>query len=146
MIEIASEGERRSNTKSDLILLVSAQVSGRYRIGPDTPLRLDDYEWPESDLFVIPRSLRASEARGPDTLLVIAVADTSRTEDLGRTAALYAKYGVREYWVIDLVDLCIHVHRRGPDGTYGAPQVLGQYDLAVAALAPEVQIRLADIL
>ena len=39
--------------------------------------------------------------RGSDVLLVIEVADTSLDKNVRLKAAIYAKYGVRELWVID---------------------------------------------
>lgn len=146
LIDMPSEGARHSNVKSDLIQLVSAQTLGKYRVGADTPLRLSDHEWPEPDLYVIPKTLRPAEARGPDTLLVVEVADTSLADDLGANAALYAAHGVREYWVIDLVNALIHVHPLLSDGAYGAPELRKADELATARLAPEVSVRLADVL
>jgi Uma2 family endonuclease len=146
LIDMPSEGARHSNVKSDLIQLVSAQSYGRYRVGADTPLRLTDHDWPEPDLFVLPANIRPAEARGPDTLLVVEVADTSLADDLGYNATLYAKHGVREYWVLDLVNAIVHVHTLLADGTYGAPQKRGVDEGIAAALAQGVSVKLADIL
>ena len=146
LIDMPSEGARHSNVKSDLIQLVAAQSYGKYRVGADTPLRLTDHEWPEPDLFVLPKTIRPAEARGPDTLLVIEVADTSLKDDLGENAVLYASHGVREYWVLDLVNGVIHAHTLGADGTYSAPRRVPADDAVSATLAPELSVRLADIL
>lgn len=146
LIDMPSEGARHSNVKSDLIQLVSAQSYGKYRVGADTPLRLTDHEWPEPDLFVIPGAIRPASARGPDTLLVVEVADTSLAEDLGENAALYARHGVREYWVLDVANAIVHVHTLRPDGTFGAPQKRGADEAVSASLAPDVTVKLADIL
>ncbi len=42
---------------------------------------------------------------GPNVLLVVEAAVTSRRYDMGRKANLYASFGVRELWVIDAVKL-----------------------------------------
>ena len=51
-------------------------------------------------------------------VLVVEVADSSRDADLLGKAALYAESDVDEYWVIDLQDACIHVHRDRADGAW----------------------------
>jgi Uma2 family endonuclease len=38
-------------------------------------------------------------------LIVVGIADSSLEYDLGRKAQLYARFGVRELWVIDAVRL-----------------------------------------
>lgn len=146
LIDMPAEGALHSDVKSALIQSVAARVAGRYRIGADTPLRLSEHDWPEPDLFVLPPTIRPSEARGPDVLLLIEVAHTSLKDDLGENAALYARHGVREYWVIDLREQKIHQHRLGADGRYPAPSTVEVDALAVSVEAPEVRVRLADLL
>jgi Uma2 family endonuclease len=44
-------------------------------------------------------------------LLLIEVADSSLPFDLSIKALLYARAGVRDYWVVDVQGRRIHVHR-----------------------------------
>ena len=73
---------------------------------------------PEPDITV-----SGPGARGPDhtsnVALVIEVADSSARRDLGLKARLYARAGIREYWVLDVSRRRLVVHR-GPqeDGTW----------------------------
>lgn len=146
LIDMPAEGALHSDAKSALIQTIAAQVAGIYRIGADTPLRLSDRDWPQPDLYVLPGAIRPSQAGGPDVLLLIEVADSSLAEDLGPQAALYARFGVREYWVIDLVNQRIHAHRCLAAGAYGALQVHGPDAFVAAQFAPEIRIRLDDVL
>jgi Uma2 family endonuclease len=52
-----------------------------------------------------------SQARGPDTLLVIDISDTSRRKDSKIKAPLYKRCGVREYWLVDVDNGETLVHR-----------------------------------
>jgi Uma2 family endonuclease len=146
LIDMPADGAPHFNVKSDLIQLISALAYGHYRVGADGPLRLSDHEWPEPDLFVIPKTLRPADARGPDTLLVIEVADSSLAEDLGANAALYAAHGVREYWVLDLPHALLHVHTLKPEGGYGVPVVYPASAEVCSQLAAGVCVKLADLL
>ena len=46
-----------------------------------------------------------------NVLLVVEIADSSLRYDVGRKAALYASFGVRELWVIDAVRLTTRIFR-----------------------------------
>ena len=54
---------------------------------------------------------RHSRAHGRNVLLVVEIADSSLRYDVGRKAALYASFGIRELWVIDAVRLTTRVFR-----------------------------------
>lgn len=146
LIDMPAEGALHSDVKSALIQSIAARAAGIYRIGADTPLRLSDHDWPEPDLYLLPPSIRPSQASGPDVLLLIEVADSSLAEDLGPQVALYARFGVREYWVIDLASRRVHVHQRIEAGAYAALQVHGPNALVAAQFAPEIGVRLNDLL
>lgn len=49
-----------------------------------------------------------------DVFALIEVADSSRQRDTHYKRALYAEAGIREYWVVDLIDRVVRVHRN-PD-------------------------------
>lgn len=76
-----------------------------------TPLSVDlnDESLPEPDI-----ALCEKNASGPMPLskvkLLIEVSDTTLDIDLGRKAALYARFGVAEYWVADVVGARIFRH------------------------------------
>lgn len=46
-----------------------------------------------------------------ETLLIIEVSDSSLAFDTDEKAALYAEAGIREYWVVDVQDESLIVHR-----------------------------------
>jgi Uma2 family endonuclease len=68
-----------------------------FRLSPDTYL--------EPDVVVYPRASGLRNLSGANVLLVVEIADSSLAYDLGRKAALYAGFGIRELWVIDAVKL-----------------------------------------
>jgi Uma2 family endonuclease len=77
-----------------------------------------DRSLPEPDLSVLREDKPEYDERHPrgnELLLVIEVSDSSAAFDLSRKAALYAKAGVPEYWVLELGRRRLAVHRQ-PDG------------------------------
>jgi Uma2 family endonuclease len=103
---------------------------------------------PEPDISILVRWTPEYDRRLPradELLLVIEVSDTSLTFDLGRKAVLYAKAGVREYWVLDIGRrrLVVHRHPRGAD--YLQILIFNEPDTVTLEGRPE-PIRVADLL
>lgn len=76
---------------------------------------------PQPDLIVLnqPSNLLASSNPRPEDLrLVVEVADSSLYFDLTRKAALYARAGIGDYWVLDVAGHRLYVHREPVDGRY----------------------------
>jgi Uma2 family endonuclease len=104
---------------------------------------------PVPDIIVLKRGLRAILSGNPqpeDLHLVVEVADTSLAFDLSTKAALYARAGIDEYWVLDINGRCLFVHRDPTAGRYASVTSYGQ-DEAVAPLsAPESEFRVGQAL
>ena len=64
-------------------------------------IKMGDMSMPEPDIVVAPPT---SEDYVPLELVALAVevSDSTLALDLGRKAALYARNGIREYWVCDI--------------------------------------------
>ncbi len=75
---------------------------------------------PEPDLLVTARSVRAytTNVVPKELRLVIEVSDSSLNFDLQQKARLYARAEIVDYWVIDINNSLIHVHRDPAHGAY----------------------------
>ena len=78
------------------------------------PLRvsadMDNRNLPMPDVLVIQRHIYADHPMPEDVLLLVEVADSSIKEDKGRKLSLYALYGIKEYWIINLGTKRIEVY------------------------------------
>lgn len=104
-------------------------------IRPQGPLNCGPHDWPEPDIAVMPGALTAfldRHPRGDEALLVIEVAHSSQQRDLAK-AAIYARAGVPEYWLIDLPARRLVQHRQPDRDGYRLVQVLAD-DESVTAL------------
>ncbi len=81
----------------------------------ETTLWISDKNFIEPDFVFWPRSVRLADLKPDGIDLIVEIADTSLAYDTGRKAALYAGFGLREYWVIDATALTTRIHRI-PDG------------------------------
>lgn len=84
-----------------------------------SPVSLDEESEPEPDLAVVP-GRPADYRHGHPTrpALVIEVAESSVAFDRVHKGSLYARAGIQDYWIVNLVDRVLEVHREpGPDAS-----------------------------
>ncbi len=102
---------------------------------------------PEPDIIVLKRELSHFPSANPkpeDLRLVVEVADTSLQFDLTTKAALYARAGVAEYWVLDVVGRRLLVHREPVAGRYASVVAYSEGESVAPLAAPEQPFRVAD--
>jgi Uma2 family endonuclease len=69
------------------------------------PIALDDESEPEPDVAVVMGTHRDYAAAHPTrAALLVEVADSSLPDDRGTKAALYARAGIADYWILNLID------------------------------------------
>jgi Uma2 family endonuclease len=106
-------------------------------VAQGTTFRLSEDTYLEPDVVIYPRASGIGGLTGASVLLVVEIADSSLSYDIGRKAALYASFGIREVWVIDAVRLTTRVFREpGADG-YRDARDFAASDRLVPAFAPE---------
>ena len=77
-----------------------------------SPLALDDDSEPEPDVAIVAGGPRDYVSAHPATAaLVVEVADSSLRLDRRLKGGLYARAGLREYWIVNLVGGVLEVHR-----------------------------------
>lgn len=142
-------GPRHAASVKRLIRSIVPQVIGRATVGGQDPIRLPDSE-PEPDLSVVrerPDCYESGHPRPADILLIAEVSDSSLDEDRTVKKALYAEAGIVEYWIVNLVDDCLEIHRDPrPDGTYRDVRILRRGNMAEIAGLPGVVVAVAEIL
>jgi Uma2 family endonuclease len=107
--------------------------------------RIDDLTYVEPD-YVFHRAEKRFDGLSPlDALLVVEVAASSLSYDLGRKAQLYAEFGVPEYWVIDAVRRETFVHSERAMNGYASMRSYAADEEIIALAVPGLKLRLADL-
>ena len=118
------------------------------------PIGLDDESEPEPDIAVVPGSpddyARAHPSR---PVLTVEVAESSLALDRQHKGSLYARAGLADYWILNLVDRVLEVYR-GPIADSSAPfgwrydqrEVLGGSARVTPLAAPRSSIAVAQLL
>ena len=75
---------------------------------------------PEPDLAVTKQSVREyTKSPGPDDLLlVVEISDSTLMYDRAVKGGIYARAGIVEYWVVDILNKLVYVHRAPANGVY----------------------------
>ena len=83
----------------------------RYWVRMQMPLDLGLETEPQPDVAVVAGPKSSYKEHPKIALLVVEVSDTTLTIDRGRKANLYARGNIQEYWIVNLVDLQLEIHR-----------------------------------
>lgn len=116
------------------------------------PLALDLDSEPEPDLAVVtgfPRDYR--DAHPQTAVLIVEVTDTTLSYDRERKARLYAKAGIPEYWIINLLEGHVEIYRHpaivsSSGAAYQSCSVASSSDTISPLAAPERSLTVADLL
>jgi Uma2 family endonuclease len=118
------------------------------------PLALTDTSEPEPDVAAVAGSPRDYRDEHPVTaLLVLEVADATLAFDRTIKASVYARAGLSDYWLLNLVDQVLEVHRNPEPPTdarrgwrYAAVDPYAAGDRVAPLARPQHFIDIADLL
>jgi Uma2 family endonuclease len=134
--------------------VLRAAFGAGWHVRLQAPLALDEDSEPEPDAAVVAGTYRDYLEGHPTTAaLVVEVADTSLRLDRRVKGGLYARARLPEYWIVDLVDGALEVHRDPqpvPDAVhewvYRSVEVLRPPATVTPIAAPGPAILVADLL
>jgi Uma2 family endonuclease len=110
------------------------------------PLILGQDTDPEPDVAVVPGRPRDYAGHPTTADLVVEVSDSSLNFDTNEKRLLYARAGIRDYWVVDINARQLLVYRDPQAGDYSTQQVLGPTDTVTPIAAPTSMVRISDLL
>jgi Uma2 family endonuclease len=152
--EIVVMSPQRSRSATVLLVMTEAlrEAFGRQRtVRTQLPLAVSETSEPEPDIAVVQGTPDDYLEGHPTTaLLVVEVSDTTLAKDR-RKARLYAEAKVPDYWIANLVDGVLEVHRDpklGDDGEWDYAEVnVVKPTASVRPLrAPKAKLKVSELL
>ena len=120
IIDMSPIGRRHAVRVARLCQLFTELLGRLVFVWPQNPIRLSNLAEPEPDVTLLRPRSDFYEGKDPDVsdiLLVVEVADSSVEYDRRVKAPLYARHGIREYWLVNLVEAHVAIYRDpAPDG------------------------------
>lgn len=123
-------------------------LKGNYRARNQHPLALSVEAEPEPDIAIVenadPRAYLDSHPR--TAVLVVEVAESSLQYDLTVKAEQYARAGIPEYWVVNLIDDVVEVFRAPSSAGYAERTSVRPGQSLRPARLPDVEIQAGDLI
>jgi Uma2 family endonuclease len=148
---MAAKGIGHENIKHALNLAFAKAAPAGIYVAIESTIQLSDTVLVEPDLTLISQSVYAQGPKGfakpkpQDVLLLVEIAVSSMKYDRVVKARLYARYGIREFWVIDANKLITFVHT-GPEGDgWASIMERGPHEALTTPALPEFSVALASI-
>lgn len=123
-------------------------------ISIQNPIRLSDGTEPQPDVAVLPGTWDDYDEDPPTTaLLVVEISYSTLADDRVKKLSLYARALIQEYWIVNVKDRQLEVHRSPiaqsdlPYGFgYAERRVYAETESVSPLIAPDASILIADLL
>ncbi len=117
LVTMSPQGAFHADVTRQLTELLVVALAGRAQVRAHSPLAVSDDSEPEPDVAVVPPGNYSSE-HPARAYLVVEVAESSLRKDREIKAGLYARAGVPEYWLVNLIDRVVEVHTSPAEERY----------------------------
>ena len=150
LIDVPPTSPSHSGSNNALLAIFIRALGDRVHVGGQSPVILDDWSEPEPDVTVSrpePGRYMTRHPRPADVLFLVEVSRSTLSFDRGEKLEAYARSGIPEVWIVDLVHHRLETYAE-PAGkrytvriTYGrddrvAPRAFPADAIPVAAFMP----------
>ncbi len=127
IVEMAPEGKPHAHLSSDAADYIRELLQNRVKVRAAKPITLPDDSEPEPDIAIVQNlgDVYLDHHPYPENIFwLIEYADSSLTKDLQVKSQIYAKAGIREYWVVNLQRMELVVFTKVIAGRYQTQSIL----------------------
>ena len=149
IIDMLPIGPFHSGAGADLHAQFVLLSRSRWIVRSQSPVRLDDASEPQPDIALVkPRGnhYKKVHPKATDVILLVEVADSSVRFDREEKLPAYARAGISEYWLLNLVQRVLEVYREpSPLGVYSFSHRFSAGETVAPAAFPDAQIAVAEL-
>jgi Uma2 family endonuclease len=151
LIDMPPIGPPHASRTAQLNEILVGALRGHAVVWPQNPVLLGDLSAPQPDIAVLERRedfYAHGHPQPEDVLLLVEVADSSLAFDCDRKLPLYARFGVPEFWLVNIPGRAVIVHRdpRPEQGSYATQFSLEPPGLIRPVKLPDVELDLSPLL
>lgn len=149
LIAMPPMGEAHASAIERLNYLLISRLGERAGVRPQLPARVSRISEPEPDFAIVERRAdfhASGHPRPAGTFAFVECADSSLRYDRGKKLAAYARAGIPEYWIVNLVDACVEVYGEPNDTRYAKTRTARAGDAVAFSAFPEIAFDVAELL
>lgn len=146
ILEMTPQNARHAGTVTLVYGAIDDALRDGYSLRGQLPLALGEDSEPEPDLAVVEgRPRDYLEAHPTTAALIVEVADSSLLFDRRRKLPLYARNGIPEVWIVNVVEGRLEIHHNPQGEAFREHEVLTPGDRVVSTVLRE-RVPVADLL
>ncbi|HEV2799548.1 MAG TPA: Uma2 family endonuclease [Pyrinomonadaceae bacterium] len=149
IIEMSPIGSRHIACVNFLSRLLNQTVGDIAIVSTQNPIRLNDFSQPQPDIALLRLRddfYKDALTTSRDVLLVVEVADTTLAYDRQVKVPLYAKAGIEEVWIVNLVEEQIETYAELANGAYQTNAIFQRGEEAHAHTIANLSVSVEDVL
>ncbi len=147
IIEMGPIGSPHAGCVSWLNNFFSSKVAGSVIINMQNPIQLGDFSEPQPDLTILhpePNFYRNKHPTPKDILLLIEVSDSTLAYDRNTKKHLYARYGIVEYWIVNIKEDCLEVYLNPQVQDYTLIHIMRRGEIITPSQLSHVSVAVSD--
>lgn len=147
--QMAAKGAGHSAAVTRCDRMLRKVLGDRVLVRLQDPIQLDKYSEPEPDIAVVasdPLDYENNHPTPEQVYLLIEVADTTIKRDLELKSLLYAKAGIIEYWVLEVINRQINIFRDPSPNGYLSKSVVADGDSISLLAFGDYEIVVSDLI
>jgi Uma2 family endonuclease len=149
IIDMSPIGPLHGGVVNRLNRLFHRYSKDRWLLTVQNPVHLEDHSEPQPDLMLLRPAADDYDTRHPapeDVFLLIEVSDSTLETDRELKLPVYARAGIAEVWIVNLVNGTLEVYREPHSAGYANSRILHEGDSAAPARFPDAVIEVAKLL
>ncbi|MEA5510443.1 Uma2 family endonuclease [Crocosphaera sp. UHCC 0190] len=146
IIEMSPEGPLHRKKCDTVAEYLREKLKGYAKVYEAHPVTLSNSE-PEPDIAIVRLPVSLYDTRHPypeDIYWLIEISDTTLTKDLEEKRLIYAKAGIREYWVIEVEKKQLRVFKDLAKYNYQQEQIYTKVEISPLAF-PEIKLLVKNL-
>lgn len=143
LVEVSPQGDAHSTITRVVAHWLARALPDGMILQQHSSVRAGEHSMPEPDIAVIP--FRRGFHHPHEAYLVIEVADSSLRNDREIKSEIYARAGMREYWIIDIQHERVEVHTEPTQRGYTTTRIVGRGEVLRSAALPGFSLDVAAI-
>jgi Uma2 family endonuclease len=142
---MSPKGDHHEILKAAVTLYWATRLPDDLRFATETTFRLTPESYLEPDFVFFDRKSGIRGLNQKTAHLVVEIADSSFSYDIGRKAALYASFGIPELWVFHAVRIETRIHRNPSASGYRDTTDLLSTETLAPAVSAGLAVRLCEL-